>query len=36
MKKTKSFHFGETLKVALLAIGFLTFVMLVTYIYWFG
>lgn len=36
MKKANQFHVGESLKVALLAIGFLTFVMLISYLYWFA
>ncbi len=35
MKKTNSFHFGETAKIALFAIGFVAFVMLLSYLYWF-
>ena len=36
MKKTNSFQFGETLKVVLMAVGFLAFIMLVSYLYWFA
>lgn len=34
MKKSNSI--GEAGKVALLAIGFLTFIMLLSYLYWFA
>ncbi len=36
MKKSSLFHFGETGKVVLLAIGFLFFIMLLSYLYWFA
>jgi hypothetical protein len=36
MKKTKSFHVKETVKVFAVAIGFLAFVMLLSYLYWFA
>ena len=36
MKKTSLFHVGETAKVVLLAIGFLTFIMALSYLYWFA
>jgi F0F1-type ATP synthase assembly protein I len=36
MKKTNSFQLGETLKVVLMAVGFLAFIMLVSYLYWFA
>jgi len=31
-----SFHIGENLKVALLAFGFVAFIFLLAYLYWFG
>lgn len=36
MKKSSLFHLGETGKVILLAIGFLTFIMALSYLYWFA
>lgn len=36
MKKTNSFQLGETVKVVLMAVGFLAFIMLVSYLYWFA
>jgi hypothetical protein len=36
MKKSNSFHLGETVKVVLMAVGFLGFVMLMSYLYWFA
>lgn len=36
MKKTKTFQVGETVKVFLMAIGFIGFVMLLSYLYWFA
>jgi hypothetical protein len=36
MKKNQVFHLGETTKVVLLAIGFLGFIMLLSYLYWFA
>lgn len=36
MKKSNSIKLGENLKLALLAIGFLGFVMLMSYLYWFA
>ena len=36
MKKSNSFHVADTIKVALMAIGFLAFVMLMSYLYWFA
>ncbi len=36
MKKNDSFHLGENAKTALLAAGFLGFVMLLSYLYWFA
>lgn len=37
MKKNAiHFHVGENWKVALMAIGFLGFVMLLSYLYWFA
>jgi hypothetical protein len=36
MKKTSLFNFSETGKVVLLAIGFLIFIMLLSYLYWFA
>lgn len=36
MKKTNSFHLGETAKIVLMAVGFLSFVMLMSYLYWFA
>lgn len=36
MKKNQEFHLGETTKVVLLAIGFLAFIMLISYLYWYA
>ena len=37
MKMMKnSFHLGENAKTALMAIGFLSLVMLLSYLYWFA
>lgn len=37
MKKTTNyFNAGDTMTVALLAVGFLTLVMMLSYIYWFA
>jgi hypothetical protein len=36
MKKMNHFHLGENAKVALLAFGFLFFIMLLSYLYWFA
>jgi len=36
MKKSRDFHLGETSKLVLMAIGFLGFVMLLSYLYWFA
>jgi hypothetical protein len=37
MKKTlHSFHLGENVKTALFAVGFLSLVMLLSYLYWFA
>jgi hypothetical protein len=37
MKKNEThFHLGENGKVALLAIGFLCFIMLLSYLYWYA
>jgi len=36
MKKLNHFHVGEKGKIALLAIGFLTFIMALSYLYWFA
>jgi len=36
MKKSNSFHLGEGVKTALLAVGFLAFIMLLSYLYWFA
>jgi hypothetical protein len=36
MKKNHEFHLGETTKVVLLAIGFLSFIMLISYLYWYA
>jgi hypothetical protein len=36
MKKTSLFHLGENTKVVLLAIGFLAFIMTLSYLYWFA
>lgn len=36
MKKLTHFHLGENGKVALLAIGFLAFIMLLSYLYWYA
>ena len=35
-KKTQSFHLGENAKTALFAFGFLSLVMLLSYLYWFA
>ena len=35
-KMLHSFHLGETAKTALFAFGFLTLVMLLSYLYWFA
>ena len=35
-KMMHSFHLGETAKTALYAFGFLTLVMLLSYLYWFA
>jgi len=35
-KTTNSFHLGENGKTALMAIGFLGLVMLLSYLYWFA
>lgn len=35
MKKTNSFHVGETAKIAMFAIGFVALVMLLSYLYWY-
>jgi hypothetical protein len=34
--KKHDFHLGENGKVALLAIGFLAFIMALSYLYWFA
>ena len=36
MKKTSTFQLGQTVKLVLLAVGFLGFVMLLSYLYWFA
>lgn len=36
MKKLSSFHIGETLKIALFAFGFVAFIMLLSYLYWYA
>lgn len=36
MKKLNTFQVGETVKVLLMAVGFLGFVMAVSYLYWFA
>ncbi len=36
MKKLSSIHLGEKAKIALMAVGFLGFVMLLSYLYWFA
>ena len=37
MKKTNvHFHLGDNAKVALYAVGFLSFIMLLSYLYWFA
>lgn len=36
MKKLTSIHLGEKAKLILLAVGFLGFVMLLSYLYWFA
>jgi hypothetical protein len=36
MKKLQSIHLGEKAKIALMAVGFLSFVMLLSYLYWFA
>ena len=35
-KTTHHFHLGENGKIALLAIGFLCFIMLLSYLYWYA
>jgi hypothetical protein len=35
-KTTHSFHLGENVKTALYALGFLSLVMLLSYLYWFA
>lgn len=32
----KNFHLGDNAKVALMAIGFLSFIMLLSYLYWYA
>ena len=32
----KNFHLGDNAKVALMAFGFLFFIMLLSYLYWFA
>lgn len=36
MKKSNSFHVGETLQIALLAVGFVAIIMLLSYLYWYA
>lgn len=36
MKKSNSVHVGEKGKIALMAVGFLVFIMLLSYLYWFA
>lgn len=36
MRMKKINEMGEAVKVALLAIGFLTFIMLLSYLYWYA
>lgn len=36
MKKQHQFHLGENAKVALIAFGFLSLIMLLSYLYWFA
>jgi hypothetical protein len=35
-KTTHHFHLGENGKIALMAIGFLCFIMLLSYLYWYA
>jgi hypothetical protein len=35
-KSTHHFHLGENGKVALMAIGFLSLIMLLSYLYWYA
>ena len=35
-KSTHQFHLGENGKAALMAIGFLVFIMLLSYLYWYA
>lgn len=35
MKKLTHFHLNDNAKIALMAIGFLTFIMALSYLYWF-
>ena len=35
-KTTHHFHLGENGKVALMAVGFLAFIMLLSYLYWYA
>lgn len=36
MKKLTHIHLNEKAKIALMAIGFLTFIMALSYLYWFA
>jgi hypothetical protein len=36
MKMLSKIHLGEKGKIALMALGFLTFIMLLSYLYWFA
>jgi hypothetical protein len=36
MKKFYTFHMAESVKTTLIAVGFLAFIMAVTYIYWYA
>jgi len=36
MKRITHWHLGENAKVALLALGFLCFIMLLSYLYWYA
>jgi hypothetical protein len=36
MKKTTSFHLAQNAKIALFALGFLSLVMFLSYLYWFA
>jgi hypothetical protein len=36
MKLLSKIHLGEKAKIALMALGFLSFIMLLSYLYWFA